>query len=119
MPREDPTQLASRVIDATIRLYHGHFRKGRSLKLFYRAIRTRDARAFVVLRDDPMDFVAIEWQPEGRGSRFELWANIANRADAKNWRDDLRTMFPSLTFDIRTPDDPIALAQRMGFRTDA
>lgn len=116
MIHDDRFELANRIVEATIREFNGNFRKGRTLRQFYRDIRDGKARVFVPLRDDADDFVGILFDATGEQCRFELWLNLESRDDGPPWCTFMYAHFrtPGFQFTYRSPKDPIALTRRMG-----
>ncbi|MBI4142363.1 hypothetical protein HY480_00635 [Candidatus Uhrbacteria bacterium] len=119
----DHAELAVRVVEATIRVLSGHFRKGKSLKQFYRDIREGRAKCFVALRADPEDFIGLFFDRTGPQQRFELWVNLEERDEGVHWCREMATQkFGAVQFSYRSPQAPLTLARQMGFRvpqTDA
>jgi hypothetical protein len=107
----DHAKLAARVVEATIHELPGHFRKGKPLKRFYRDVRNGRAKCFVVLRDDPDDFVGLLLDRTSQKLRFELLVNIAHRDDAVAWAQALQERrFGDVQYSLRTPDNPVRIA---------
>lgn len=82
--------------------------------LWTEAIRQGEQQSFILLRqkdDDPDAFLGMLFQQRSGRLSAQLWVSTALRDDAENWRAHLREQFPDTPLSIRTPRNPLTLAQ--------